>query len=159
VLAFLDDFKAAVADSDDAALAALIDPDQGLRLHRNWWNPLVLLSGDDAAAPFSSDTSFDWGIADGSGEPIEGTFAEIALPLLQEDLLLATEMGCNEILAGGTAGLVQLPEGYEQVNYYSLYRPAGPDQIEFDWGTWVVGVEPWGDGYRLAFLVHFQWEI
>ncbi|MCA9979043.1 MAG: hypothetical protein KC413_24950, partial [Anaerolineales bacterium] len=72
--------------------------------------------------------------------------------------LRATEMRCNDILAGPTAGFVQLPEGYDALNYYSLYRPAA-DESGFDWGTWVVGVERWNGRYYLSYLVHFEWEI
>jgi hypothetical protein len=52
---------------------------------------------------------------------------------------------------------VRLPDGYEQVNYYAYYRPAG--DIEFDWGTWVVGVEQWQGQWYVSYLVHFDWEI
>ena len=87
-----------------------------------------------------------------------GSFAKVILPMLQKDLLGASETACNEILSGATAGLVQLPEGYEALNFYSLYRPA-TDEIEFDWGTWVVGIEQWNGRYYLGYLVHFAWEI
>jgi hypothetical protein len=79
--------------------------------------------------------------------------------MLERDLLPATETGCNEILHGGTAGLVQLPDSFAGINYYSFYRPAGPDEVEMDWGTWVAGVERWQGSYQIAFLVHFAWEI
>ena len=75
------------------------------------------------------------------------------------DLLEATEIGCNEILHGGTAGLIQLPDGYETINYYSFYRPGSAEYEGMDWGTWVVGVESWQGEFFLSFLVHFAWEI
>jgi hypothetical protein len=98
-------------------------------------------------------------VADGSGAPIEGAFSKTMLPLIDRNLTPASVSGCDEILHGGTAGLVKLPASYEGVNYYSLYRPAGPDDFELDWGTWVIGIERWQGQYYLSFLVHYEWEI
>ena len=89
---------------------------------------------------------------------IVGPFSERILPDLEEDLLPASERACNEILHGSTAGFVQLPEEYEAVNFYSLYRPAPEDGIEFDWGSWVAGVEQVDNRYVVTFLVPFAWE-
>ncbi|MCA9960934.1 MAG: hypothetical protein KC443_17965 [Anaerolineales bacterium] len=158
VLDLLAQLKTAVEQKDNVLLAQLIHPERGLRIRVNWWNPEVLLNGDARATLFTGSTSYDWGVHDGSGEPFVGSFSSEILPMLQEDLLRATEMRCNDILAGPTAGFVQLPEGYDALNYYSLYRPAA-DESGFDWGTWVVGVERWNGRYYLSYLVHFEWEI
>ena len=93
------------------------------------------MNKDEVASLFESEESYSWGIADGSGDPIEGTFSEV------------------------TAGLVQLPTSYEGTNYYSFFRPAGPDEFELDWGTWVMGVEFWLGQPYLSYMVHYEWEI
>lgn len=152
------ELQTAVANRDDALLGQLIHPERGIRIHTYWWNAAVLIRGAEAQRLFSSPTSYDWGIADGSGLPIVGSFAQVILPDLERDLLLASEKGCQEILHGATAGWVRLPDGYEQAPYVSLYRPA-KDDISFDWGTWVIGVEWWNGRYYLSYLVHYQWEI
>jgi hypothetical protein len=51
-----------------------------------------------------------------------------------------------------------LPDGYQNVQYFSYFRPAG-DEIGFDWGTWVVGIESWQSKIYLSYLVHYNWEI
>lgn len=158
VIGLVTNLQTAVANRDNALLAQLIHPERGLRIHTYWWNPVVLISGEEVQRLFTSRASYEWGIADGTGFPIVGSFAQVILPDLERDLLPATDEGCNEILHGATAGLVQLPDGYEQAPFISLYRPAG-DEIEFDWGTWVIGVEWWHGRYYLSYLVHFQWEI
>lgn len=155
----LADLETAVINQDGNLLAQLIHPGRGLRIHHAWWNPEVYMSGSDARQIFTSNTSYDWGIEDGSGIPIVGPFKEEILPLLQEDLVLATESGCDEIIHGGTAGFVRLPDGYESVHYYSLHRPGTEEFAGMNWGTWVVGIEQWQDAYYVSFLVHFQWEI
>lgn len=151
--------ETAVANQDGALLAQLIHPDRGLRIRHAWWNPEVKITQTDAHQIFTSSASFDWGIQDGSGHSIIGPFSQDILPLLQEDLLLATETGCDEIIHGGTAGFVRLPDGYDAVHYYSLHRPGTDEFAGMNWGTWVVGIEQWQGEYYLSFLVHFQWEI
>ena len=149
----------AIATENEDDLTALVHPQRGLKVRMAWWNPPVIFGGAAAASLLSDETSHDWGIEDGSGFAITGSFAEVALPPLQKDLVEATQMGCGEILHGATAGLVQLPPEDEGMDYASLYRPAPPDMIEFDWGTWVVGYEEWQGEPRITNLVYYRYEI
>jgi hypothetical protein len=121
-----------------------------------WWNPAVHFSGGNL---LSDETSYDWGTEDGSGFAITGSFAQVALPPLQQDLAAATEIGCGEILSGATAGLVQLPPEDEGLTYVSLYRPAPAGEIEFDWGSWVVGYEEAEGELTITTLIHYAYEI
>ncbi|RMG97754.1 MAG: SH3 domain-containing protein [Chloroflexi bacterium] len=159
VMALLAELETAVANRDNTRLAQLIHPERGLRIRTAWWNPEILVRGDERNTLFTATTIYDWGVEDGSGFPIVGTFAEKIQPLLEKDLLNATETGCNEILHGSTAGLVQLPDGYQQVNFLTRMRPPAPDAIEFDWGSWVIGIERWQGVYYLSYLIHFAYEI
>jgi len=154
----LDRLEAAVANEDGDQLSQLVQPDRGLRLRLNWWNPEIIVRGDDLARLFHSPTIHDWGVEDGSGAPIRGTFRDIALPKLEQDLLGADEWTCDEGRFGPTAGSAILPEGYEAVRFFSAHRSA-PAEVEFDWGTWLVGVERWGGRYYISYLVHYGWEI
>ncbi|MEW5986092.1 MAG: SH3 domain-containing protein [Chloroflexota bacterium] len=148
---------AAVVNRDGEALAGLVHPQRGLRVQTYWWNPTVFFSGDQLAGLFTSNESYYWGIEDGSGFDINGSFSQVILPMLDKDLLPATEWGCNEFLHGNTTGYVQLPDGYQAANFYTLYRQSG--EIEFDWGTWAVGVEYWQGQYYISFLIHYDYEI
>ncbi len=149
----------ALINEDGDELSQLVAEGRSLRFRRHWWNPEVIFNKDQVASLFESEQSYSWGIADGSGDPIEGTFSDFVLPLLERNLKAHSERGCNEILHGGTAGLVQLPPSYEGINFYSFYRPAGPDEFELDWGTWVMGVEFWQGQPYLSYMVHYEWEI
>ncbi len=155
VAALIGRLQQAIATENEDELASLIHGD-GLEVRMAWWNPAVHFSGGSL---LSDGASHDWGVQDGSGFAITGSFADVALPPLQEDLVAATEMGCGEILHGATAGLVQLPPEDEGMAFVSLYRPAPPGEIEFDWGTWVVGYEEWQGEPRITTLVYFQYEI
>lgn len=144
---------------DGEKLSELVDSNRGLRVHRHWWNPTVNLEQEELSQIFNSDKPYEWGTADGSGDPIVGSFQNVILPLLDRNLVLATDLACGELLQGSTAGIVQLPPLYEGINYYSLYRPAGPDEFELDWGSWAIGIERGPEDYFLSFLVHYEWEI
>ncbi|MCA9997563.1 MAG: hypothetical protein KDE56_17510 [Anaerolineales bacterium] len=151
--------KTAVGNQDSTALARLVHPERGLRVRTSWWNPEVRLSRSELDTIYSSPTSYDWGVHDGSGLPWVGSFTEQIQPMLVQDLLAADESGCNIILHGNTAGLVRLPDGYEAVNFYTLKRNPLPDAIEFDWGSWVIGIEQSDGAIYLSYLVHFAYEI
>ncbi len=148
----------AVAEEDGKLLGELVHPDRGLRLRLNWWNEEVVVAGEDVQTLFRAAKRYDWGVEDGSGEAIRGSFSEVALPRLERDLLGATVWDCDQGQFGGTAGSTVLPEGYEAVNYYSAHRPA-PAEQELDWGTWLIGVERWQGRYYISYLVHYRWEI
>lgn len=151
--------QAAVASSDSARLAALVHPTRGLWLRMNWWNEEVGLSSAEVNNFFTDPTVHDWGIQDGSGAPITGSVAEVAVPPLQADLNAAgAQIACNEILQGGTAGLVVTPPKYMGINYYSVHRPPATED-DFDWGTWVIGIEYYNGTPFLTYLVHYEWEI
>jgi hypothetical protein len=149
----------AIATENEEDLAALIHPERGLEVRMAWWNPAVHFDGAAAEQLLSDRTSHEWGVEDGSGFAIAGSFAEVALPPLQKDLVEASEMGCDEILHGSTAGLVQLPPEDEGLDFVSLYRPAPPDLIEFDWGTWVVGYDDWQGEPKVTTLIYYRYEI
>ena len=155
VLQLLDRLQTAVTNQDDALMSQLIHPERGLRVRLLWYEAETWLDNRNL---FSDSASYNWGAAAGSGEAIIGTPAEILLPRLQADFLEATETACNEILHGGTAGFVVLPDAYAPINYYTFYRPGTEEFAELNWGSWVVGLERWRGQYYLSTLVHYQWE-
>lgn len=149
----------ALKNSDADQLQKLVVDMRGLRIRRHWWNPEVLYDYDEIGSLFTSGDERAWGRADGSGKAINGSFVQVIGPLLDRNLIASNEIGCNEILHGGTAGITQLPAEYEGVNFISSYRAPGPDDFEMDWGTWVMGIERWQGSYYLSFMVHCEWEI
>lgn len=155
VLPLLDKLETAVATQDDTLFAQLIHPERGLRVHLLWYEAETWLDNQNL---LSDLVSYNWGAAAGSGELILGTPAQILLPRLQTDFLEAAEMACNEILHGGTAGFVVLPDTYASINYYAFYRPGTEEFAGLNWGTWVIGLELWQGQYYLSTLTHFQWE-
>lgn len=159
--AIVETVKTAVSTHNGESLARVVYIERGLLIRYNWWNTEVRFSFDGVSNFFTDLAARDWGVHDGSGLPITGSAAEVIVPLLEKDLLVDnTQVACNRILAGGSAGLITLPPEYEALNYYSVHRPP-PDQEQntFDWGTWVIGIEYWNGEPWLSFLVHYEWEI
>jgi hypothetical protein len=156
----LNRLQTAIATEDAALLGELVHPTRGLRLRLNWWNEEVIVR-EEAITDLFRDRPRDavnWGTNEGSGQTIRGTFSDVMLPFLTQDLLGATQWACDELLYGPTAGLITLPEGYGAVNFYSAYR-AAPAGQEFDWGTWAIGIERWQGRYYISYLIHYRYEI
>lgn len=158
VQAIVADLRRAIERRDGELLAGLVHPERGLRLRHAWWNNEVFIPGNEVSGLFASDEPYDWGMEGASGLPITGHFTEVLLLPLDRDLVAATEQACNEVLAGPTAGMTILPEAYQPVPFISLLRPA-PGNVEFDWGSWAVGIERWEGQYYLSYLVHYAYEI
>ncbi|WP_374685622.1 hypothetical protein [Promineifilum sp.] len=160
VTTLLAQLQTAIAQEDAALLDELVHPQRGLRLRLNWWNEEIVVRDQEVERLFRERNGevYNWGTNEGSGERIRGTFREVMLPFLQKDLLAATQWNCDALQQGPTAGMTILPEGYEAVHFYSAHRPA-PADVEFDWGTWAVGVERWEGRYYVSYLVHYRYEV
>lgn len=162
VRGLLRDFESAIRLRDGKALAQWISPTHGLTIRHEWWNPPVTFQQGEVAVLFEDPNTHDWGIADGSGLPIQGSFQEIILPRLMEVLESNYTMHCNTletgVATGGTAGLVILPYEYANFRYYAFYR-AGSVGMEMDWRTWAVGIEYIHGKPTIVFLVQYHWEI
>ena len=156
------DVMAAISLEDGPALSSHVSPTHGLYLRHNMWNTEVWVAPERVAGLFEDTTVIDWGVADGSGKPILGDFSTILLPDMRETFTATNvEVHCNNLEAGTgpTAGLKELPYGYQNVNTMIVYRPAGPDQNEFDWTSFALGVEMIDGQPYLLFIVMYQYEI
>ena len=170
------DFRTAILTEDAELLARVTSPMHGLLIRHNWWNTEVGFSfqhpwtnwnssylGDVTANIFTDEMINNWGIQDGSGFEIIGSFSEIILPKLQEVVDAEHLLICNDLEAslGATAGMKTLPFEYSNFHYYAYYLPpADQDENLFNWRTWVVGIEYNTDGKPyIVYLVQYHWEI
>ncbi len=157
------DLVKAVREQNGEALARLVSPEHGLIIQHNWWNPAVTLDSTEAVQNlFFSSTDFDWGIADGSGAPLVGSFRDLVLPKLRDVFEADFSQHCNLLesgtSAGGTTGQLTWPVEYANLNFYALFR-AAPAGEEMNWRTWAVGIEYVGGVPYLAVLIQYDWEI
>ena len=157
VQTLLGNFESAILASDAESFGSLVSPAHGLDLVYLRDGIVANYSPEEASWAFLSTYEVEWGLAAGSGQPVIGTFSEIILPSLQ-DVFKNLNLTCNEVVLGGATYLVQWPQKYFSINFFSLHNP-GSDEFEgLDWSTWLAGVEYLnGQPYLLA-LLNFQWE-
>jgi hypothetical protein len=156
------DVMAAFALEDGTALAALSSPTHGLFLRHNWWNPEVWIAPERISGLFRDATVIDWGLADGSGEPILGDFNTVLLPGLQEVVGVTNKSThCNDLEngTGPTTGYTIPSAEYQNANYVVLYRPAGPQDNELDWRSFAFGIEIIDGQPYLLYIIMYRWEI
>lgn len=160
--ALVSDFFAALAAGDTEVLAELVSPVHGLTVRYFWSSPEVNFSPISIATLLSNSESFDWGVQEGSGQPLEGTFAEKILPRLNDVQINKASRHCNTLETGvatsGTTAKIAWPEEYANINYVAVYRAALPGD-EMNWRTWAVGIEYVDSVPYVAFLVQYHWEI
>ena len=156
----IDRFILALQAQDGRAIVSLISPIHGLTIRVSWWNPEVNFPFNEIGQIFTDDQSQNWGVQDGSGSPIVGSFSEVVFPLLQEVVNSPFSSHCNDIEGGtgGSAGWILWPYEYRNINFVALYREALPGD-ELNWRTWAIGVEYVAGEPTIAFLVQYHWEI
>ncbi|WP_027087104.1 hypothetical protein [Cohnella panacarvi] len=147
-------------DRDLASLSDWIDPRQGLRFspysHIDSESSQVFKSGE---LPDFKDTNLlTWGIADGSGEPIELTFRDYYDKFVyNQDFAEAPNVTVNHTLAKGTT-LFNGTEVYPGASYVEFFFPGFDAQFEgMDWQSLVLVFVPSGEDWKLVSIVHGQW--
>ena len=163
VNALIERLIASVKERDGEALAAMISPMHGLMFYHNVWNPPVSFTQlADLQKIYFNTTEYVWGIQEGSGLELKGSFKELVYPKLLDVLAQSHTIHCNVleqgISAGGTSGIVAWPVEYHNLNFVALYR-AAPASQELNWRTWVVGIEYVNGVPFIAVLMQFYWEI
>ena len=160
VTALIGKFVSAIQTRDGEVLSKLVSPIDGLKIRVSWWNPEVYFPADKVTDIFDDPTAYDWGVQDGSGFAIQGTFANEILPWMDDILNADFSQHCNDLEngSGPSAGLVIWPFEYQNINYVALYRSAPADQ-EFDWRTWAVGITYHKGQPNISFMVQYHWEI
>jgi hypothetical protein len=158
VSSLLRSLETAVNTTDGESFRSLVSPAHGLDVVYIRFGTVANYSPEEAGWVFQSTYEVDWGPSAGSGEPVIGTFLEIALPALQDVFKNAT-FSCNEIKLGGATYEVEWPGEYENINFYSIHNPGNdPSYGGLDWRTWLAGVE-YVDGQPYLFaMLHYNWE-
>lgn len=155
-MALLDRLEAAIRERNGQALAALISPVHGLRIHVSRFSDGVLIRPDQAATLFTDETPIRWGVHPASAMEIVGSFRQVVLPDLLDVIDRPHERHCG-LLVPPVTYQPAWPEMYSAFNFYSLHRPGTPGN-ELDWRTWVVGVAYVQGRPYVAVLMQFFWE-
>ncbi|MCS6964490.1 SH3 domain-containing protein [Thermoflexus sp.] len=156
VSALLDRLEAAIRERNGPALAALISPIHGLRIHVSRLSDPVLIRPEQAATLFTDETPVHWGVHPASAMEIIGSFRQAVLPDLLDVIERPHERHCG-LLVPPVTYQPTWPEAYQAFPFYSLHRPGTPGN-ELDWRTWVVGVAYVDGRPYVAVLMQFFWE-
>ena len=159
VLEKLSAVLAALEGEDGAALERLVNPQRGLIIRHDWWNPEVVFDPEQLSDIFVDPITIDWGVLSGGGFKIEGTFVDVIAPLLRD--VFAGDPGavCDELPAGTTSVPAVWPPEYRALNYYAFHRAALEDGNPFDWRTWAFGFEYIDGEPYFTLMVHYHGDV
>jgi photosystem II stability/assembly factor-like uncharacterized protein len=153
VTALINQVKGSVNQSNGDMFAGIVSPVHGVNVNLWAYATPINFNATTAHGVFTSADSFNWG-GGPSGQPDVGTFSQVIQPKLQE-VFNAPDMEtyCDNLTK--VFNLSQ-PWPYTNIHYYNLYKPATPQQ--FDFRTWLVGVEYIDGQPYLYSMVSIVWE-
>lgn len=147
----------ALKAQDMAKLATLVHPAKGVRfspyLHANTQQDVVL-----KADQLASTQVYTWGVHDGSGEPIKGTFADYYKQFIYDlDFAAAPKVGWGEILGKGTIQ-DNVKEAYPDGVFVEYHFPGVDAKYQgMDWRSLRLIFEREGQNWYLTGIMHGQW--
>jgi uncharacterized protein YcfL len=149
-------------ERDLKSLAGWIHPEQGLRFspysHIDTDTDLVFKA--DTLPTFKDTKKLKWGLADGSGEPIELSFRDYYEKFVyNQDFADATNVSVNKIMGSGNVefnGTSIFPDA----SYVEFHFPGFDKQFDGkDWQSLVIVFLPYENDWKLVAIVHGQWTI
>ena len=151
----------AMHDRDMDRLASLVHPTLGIRFSPYAYvhEADILVAVEDVPNLLSQETVVLWGAYDGSGAPIELTFAQYYDQFLyDQDFANAEEIGYNRRI-GGEGGMVNnIPDFYPggvMVEYH--FSGFEPDYGGLDWRSLRLVFAQDGEEWFLIGIVHDEW--
>lgn len=153
----------ALHDKDLAALSALVHPTKGLRFSPYAYVRVdedVVLSADEIAGMGDSQEVYQWGVFDGTGDPIDLTFGEYwDLFVYDVDLTQAHIVGYNEIVGRGNT-IANHEEVYPLATTIEYHFTGFDARFEgLDWRSVRLVLEQENETWYLVGLIHDEWTI
>ncbi|RIE01964.1 hypothetical protein [Cohnella faecalis] len=114
----------------------------------------------DAELPSSSfKTTYEWGSADGSGDPIRLTFRDYFEKFVyDQDFADAPNVSAGKLLGTGNTPS-NILEVYPKASFVEYHYPGTDKNGGMDWKSLVVVFVPSGSDWKLVSIVHGQWTI
>ena len=152
--ALIDQLRASMNQSNGEMFAALVSPTSGVNVRLWAYSYEVNYSAAAARNIFTGTDSYNWG-GGPSGIPDVGSFKDIIQPKLLEVLNAPNmETYCDDLTK---VFPLSNPWPYPNIRYYNLYKPATPGN-EFDFRTWLIGLEYINNQPYLYGMVTIVWE-
>jgi hypothetical protein len=162
VRAIAEEAVAALRDRDMEALAALAHPSKGVRFSPYTYvrDEHLVFGSQSVVGLLMDQTRYLWGYYDGSGEPIELTFAHYYEQFVyDQDFAHAEQIAYNEVLGQGNT-INNIPEFYPDgvfVEYY--FSGFDPQYGGMDWVSLRLVLEQEGGVWYLVGVIHDEWTI
>ena len=159
----------ALRERDWETVARAVHPDKGVRFSpytyvRAGWGASEdrdrVFSANELEGLAADPTVYHWGVFDGTGEPIEMTFAQDTDRVIYDaDFYLPSAVGYNETIGRGNT-INNVAEVYPQAVTVE-YHLEGSDPAfgGLDWRSLRLVFEPVGDTWYLVGVVHDEWTI
>jgi hypothetical protein len=148
----------AINARDGVMLSDYVNPERGLIVRHDWWNPEVIFPYEQIPRLFEDQSDLDWGVISGGEFRIRGSFDELIRPLILETVETG-EQTCNDFPAGMTTRPAKWPGEYVSLHYKAFYRSAPESGNPFNWRTWAFTFEYIGGRPYLTVLVQFHGDI
>ncbi len=152
---------AALSKRDMAAVAEFVHPQQGLRFSPYTYveEDHQIFMAETLTGLLDSEETYLWGHYDGTGDPIELTFAEYYEEFVySSDFANPDQVAVNERLAQGNT-LINIQEFYPGGSFVE-YNILGTEEFGgMDWESLRLVFVQEGDSWMLVGMVHDQWTI
>ena len=151
----------ALHDRDLDRLASLVHPMLGIRFSPYAFvrEADITVTVEDVPNLFSEDTVHPWGIYDGSGAPIELTFAQYYDQFIyDQDFTNAEEIGYDRRIGGEGGTINNIPDFYPggvMVEFH--FTGFNPDYGGLDWRSLRLVFVEYGEAWFLIGIVHDEW--
>lgn len=158
-----DEALAALKEKDMDAFSKLVYPEKGVRFtpysYVNLEEDLVF-TVDQLKTLLDSKKKYMWGHFDGTGDPMELTFAEYYEKFIFDvDFTEAPEVGYNKVLGQGNS-LNNTDEAYPSANVMEFHFPEIDPQYEgMDWRSLKLVFEKKDNNWYIVGVIHNQWTI
>ena len=152
----------ALKAKDMTKLASFVDPKAGVRFspYTNVKQADLVFTPDKLAGALTDATSYLWGTMDGSGAPIQLTFADYYAKFVYSlDFASATQVGYNQTFSSGNL-IDNSRDFYPNSIIVEYYLPGtDPSQGGMDWQSLKLVFQQSGSQWYLVGIIHSQWTI
>lgn len=148
-------------DKDTAKLAEFVHPEKGIRFtpYPNVdVNKDVRISSDELAGLMTDAKKRKWGEYDGTGDPIDMTFAEYYDKFVYDaDFLEAPQIIFNQQVQRGNS-LLNIDKAYPGASFIEYHYPGADPKYEgMDWKSLYLVFEEIDGKLYLTGIIHGQW--
>ncbi|SMP65786.1 hypothetical protein [Anoxynatronum buryatiense] len=152
-----------IANQDFEAVALYVDPDEGIRFspygYVNVSEDLVFLP-QELETLLQDSTVYTWGGFDGSGHPIDKTFAQYYDRFIYDQHFASPHLIGNNTIVGTGNSLINLSEVYPAAEFVEFHFTGfDPDYGGIDWCSLRLVLEEQHGSWILRGIVHDQWTI